>query len=381
MPILLLLCCSIFTFFVLYAPQPLLMVFATQFGVSVASSGSLMSITMLPLAIAPIFYGLLFAHHNALHILKYAMLMLAATCIIFVYVPNFELLLLTRFLQGLILPAILTALTSYIGQQYQGKALHKNMTRYIASTIIGGYFGRMLAANFASFYSWESFYYVIATALTVLAITINVHLFEKNTHPISSPREYLKPLKEPTLLRLYLAVFCMFFCFSALLNYLPFILSTQFSIIDSRLIGWIYSGYFVGAILSLTTPLLKRHLYNNWLFLTVIFSVYSGSIIVLDTTSISIFVSAFTLFCACMFMIHATAAPLANVLSTAPVSVTNGAYVSFYYTGGALGSYFPGLVIEHLGYHAFIINLFVLCLCGLLLIHKNYKQGISTTLG
>lgn len=159
------------------------MVFATQFGVSIASSGSLMSITMLPLAIAPIFYGLLFVHHNALYILKYAMLMLAATCIIFVYVPNFKLLLLTRFLQGLILPAILTALTSYIGQQYQGKALHKNMTRYIASTIIGGYFGRMLAANFASFYSWESFYYVIAAALTMLAITINVHLFEKHPPP------------------------------------------------------------------------------------------------------------------------------------------------------------------------------------------------------
>ncbi|TMO93584.1 MFS transporter, partial [Pseudoalteromonas sp. S3178] len=88
---------------------------------------------------------------NPLRILKYAMFLLAITCIIFVHMPNFELLLATRFIQGLILPAALTAMTTYIGQQYQSQTLHKNMTRYIASSIMGGYLGRVLSANFAAF--------------------------------------------------------------------------------------------------------------------------------------------------------------------------------------------------------------------------------------
>ena len=384
MPLMLLLSCSLFTFFVLYAPQPLLMVLATQYNVSPASSGSLMSATMLPLAIAPICYGILFARFNPLRILKYAMFLLAITCITFVHMPNFELLLATRFIQGLILPAALTAMTTYIGQQYQGRTLHKNMTRYIASSIMGGYLGRVLSANFAAFFTWQSFYYFIAVMLVVLALTITTQSsqFSPSKHTVpSSPKDYVRPLKETRLFRLYCAVFCMFFCFSGLLNYLPFILQTRFHIIDSKMIGWIYTSYLVGAILSLSTPTLRRYITNNWVFLSAIFLTYSISIALLSVSNLNFFVVIFTLFCACMFMIHSTAAPLVNQLSKAPTSITNGAYVSFYYSGGALGSYIPGLIMQHHGYTAFIISLLLVSLVGLVLVTKNYKHGMSTMRG
>lgn len=384
MPLMLLLSCSLFTFFVLYAPQPLLMVLATQYNVSPASSGSLMSATMLPLAIAPICYGILFARFNPLRILKYAMFLLAITCIIFVHMPNFELLLATRFIQGLILPAALTAMTTYIGQQYQGQTLHKNMTRYIASSIMGGYLGRVLSANFAAFFTWQSFYYFIAVILVVLALTITTQSSKfspaKHTVP-SSPKDYIRPLKETRLFRLYCAVFCMFFCFSGLLNYLPFILQTRFQIIDNKMIGWVYTSYLVGAILSLSTPTFRRYITNNWIFLSAVFLTYSISVALLSVSNLSFFVVMFTLFCACMFMIHSTAAPLVNQLSKAPTSITNGAYVSFYYSGGALGSYIPGLIMQHHGYTAFIISLLLVSLVGLVLVAKNYKHGMSTMRG
>jgi YNFM family putative membrane transporter len=102
-----LLLCSLFIFFVLYAPQPLLGLFAAQFSVSPATAGSLMTATMVPLAIAPLIYGLILAKHNPLQILRYAMLGLALSCIVFTLAPSFELLLLIRFIQGLILPATL----------------------------------------------------------------------------------------------------------------------------------------------------------------------------------------------------------------------------------------------------------------------------------
>ncbi|WP_350637145.1 MFS transporter, partial [Pseudoalteromonas sp. GW168-MNA-CIBAN-0100] len=78
------------------------------------------------------------------------------------YAPTFELLLLVRFLQGLILPAALTAMTSYIGMSFSADTLQKNMTIYIGSTIVGGYFGRVLAALFSDIWHWQSFYYFIA---------------------------------------------------------------------------------------------------------------------------------------------------------------------------------------------------------------------------
>lgn len=375
-----LLLCSLFIFFVLYAPQPLLGLFATQFSVSPATAGSLMTATMVPLAIAPLIYGLILAKHNPLQILRYAMLGLAVSCIIFTLVPRFELLLFIRFIQGLILPAALTAMTTYIGMSYKADCLQKKMSLYIGSTIAGGYFGRVLAAVFADLWSWQSFYYVIAAGLILLALTMTNRTYQATKEP-QSPLSYLKQLATAPILKLYGAVFCMFFCFAALLNYLPFILQDTFLITNTRDIGFVYSGYLIGALASIATPWLLKRSSGAWHLLSGVFIFYCGTILILMSNQLIIFLVAFTGFCAAMFMIHSTAAPLVNKISKAPASVTNGGYVSFYYSGGALGSFLPGLVYQQYGHIAFMITLFVVCVCGFMLVLSGYLAGKKATLG
>ena len=377
-----LLVCSVFIFFVLYAPQPLLSLFANEFSVAPAVAGSLMTATMLPLAIAPLVYGVLLAKHNPLLILRIAMVFLGLSCLLFIYVPSFELLLLVRFLQGLTLPAALTAMTSYIGMSYRADALQKNMTLYIGSSIIGGYFGRVLAALFSDLWHWQSFYYVIAFMLIFLALTIKHSRFTNpSTKSQLLPLGYIKQLKEGAVLKVYGAVFCMFFCFAALLNYLPFILQNTFLITNTRDIGLVYSGYLVGALASIAAPWLLKKAPSAWHLLAAVFSFYSVSIILLMSHQLSLFLIAFTLFCGAMFVIHSTAAPLVNKISKAPPSVTNGGYVSFYYSGGALGSLLPGVVYQHYGQTAFMLTLLTVCLCGLSLIVWAYLEGKNTTRG
>ena len=375
-----LLLCSLFIFFVLYAPQPLLGLFATQFSVSPAAAGSLMTATMVPLAIAPLIYGLILAKHNPLQILRYAMLGLAVSCIIFTLVPRFELLLLIRFIQGLILPAALTAMTTYIGMSYKADCLQKKMSLYIGSTIAGGYFGRVLAAVFADLRSWQSFYYVIAAGLILLALTMTNRTYQATKEP-QSPLSYLKQLATAPILKLYGAVFCMFFCFAALLNYLPFILQDTFLITNTRDIGFVYSGYLIGALASIATPWLLKRSSGAWHLLSGVFIFYCGTILILMSNQLIIFLVAFTGFCAAMFMIHSTAAPLVNKISKAPASVTNGGYVSFYYSGGALGSFLPGLVYQQYGHIAFMITLLAVCVCGFMLVLSGYLAGKKATLG
>ncbi|MDQ2045051.1 MFS transporter [Pseudoalteromonas sp. 20-92] len=377
-----LLVCSVFIFFVLYAPQPLLSLFANEFNVAPAVAGSLMTATMLPLAIAPLVYGVLLAKRNPLLVLRIAMVFLGLSSLLFIYVPSFELLLLVRFLQGLTLPAALTAMTSYIGMSYSADALQKNMTLYIGSSIVGGYFGRVLAALFSDLWHWQSFYYVIAFMLIFLALTIKHSRFSNPATPSQlSPLDYLKQLKEGAVLKVYGAVFCMFFCFAALLNYLPFILQNTFLITNTRDIGLVYSGYLIGALASITAPWLLKKTPSAWHLLVAVFGFYSVSIILLMSHQLSLFLIAFTLFCGAMFVIHSTAAPLVNKISKAPPSVTNGGYVSFYYSGGALGSLLPGVVYQHYGQTAFMFTLLAVCLCGLSLIVWAYFEGKNTTRG
>ena len=377
-----LLACSVFIFFVLYAPQPLLSLFANEFNVLPAIAGSLMTVTMLPLAVAPLVYGLVLAKRNPLLILRVAMVVLGFSCILFIYAPSFELLLLVRFLQGLTLPAALTAMTSYIGMSYTADSLQKNMTLYIGSSIIGGYFGRVLAALFSDLWQWQSFYYVIAFALISLALSINhLHFIKPPISETLSPFDYIKQLKEGAVLKVYGAVFCMFFCFAALLNYLPFILQHTFKITNTRDIGLVYSGYLIGALASIAAPWLLKKAPTPWHLLAAIFIFYNISILLLMSHQLIVFLIAFTLFCGAMFVIHSTAAPLVNKISKAPPSVTNGGYVSFYYSGGALGSLLPGVVYQHHGQTAFMFTLLCVCLCGFMLIIWAYLDGKKTTRG
>jgi len=374
--------CSVFIFFVLYAPQPLLGLFAEQFSVLPAAAGSLMTATMLPLAIAPLFYGLLLAKRNPLQILRTAMLVLALSCILFIWATSFELLLTIRFIQGLTLPAALIAMTSHIGNNYQADTLQKNMTLYISSTIVGGYLGRVLSASFNDWWSWQSFYYFIAAMLLLLALAINKkHRLSTITVTVNSPLGFLKQLATRPVLTLYAAVFCMFFCFAALLNYLPFILKDSFSITNTRHIGWVYTGYLIGAIASIATPWLHKKSTSAWQLLVAVFIFYCLSIVLLLSSQLVIFLIAFTCFCGAMFIIHSCAAPLVNKLSLAPASVTNGGYVSFYYSGGALGSFLPGVIYQQYGFNAFIGSLLAVCVSGLLLVTHGYFAGKKTTFG
>ena len=376
-----LLICSVFIFFVLYAPQPLLNLFANEFSVPPALAGSLMSVTMLPLAIAPFIYGLFLAKQNPLVILRIAMFILGGSCILFTAAPSFELLLLVRFIQGLTLPAALTAMTSYIGIRYSANALQKNMTLYIGSTIAGGYFGRVLAALFSDVWHWQSFYYVISFVLIGLAINIKPTGFVISVKPAHTPLTYIKQLKDAAVLKLYGAVFCMFFCFAALLNYLPFILQHTFLITNTRDIGLVYSGYLIGALASIATPWLAKKAPSPWHLLAAVFIVYNLSIVLLISQQLSVFLIAFTIFCAAMFVIHSSAAPLVNKISKAPASVTNGGYVSFYYSGGALGSLLPGIVYQHSGQTAFMLCLLSVCFIGLVLVTLGYREGKNITRG
>ncbi|MEL0604583.1 MFS transporter [Pseudoalteromonas undina] len=376
-----LLICSVFIFFVLYAPQPLLNLFANEFSVPPALAGSLMSVTMLPLAIAPFIYGLFLAKQNPLVILRIAMFILGGSCILFTAAPSFELLLLVRFIQGLTLPAALTAMTSYIGIRYSANALQKNMTLYIGSTIAGGYFGRVLAALFSDVWHWQSFYYVISFVLIGLAINIKPTGFVIPVMPAHTPLTYIKQLKDAAILKLYGAVFCMFFCFAALLNYLPFILQHTFLITNTRDIGLVYSGYLIGALASIATPWLAKKAPSPWHLLAAVFIVYNLSIVLLISQQLSVFLIAFTIFCAAMFVIHSSAAPLVNKISKAPASVTNGGYVSFYYSGGALGSLLPGIVYQHSGQTAFMLCLLSVCFIGLVLVTLGYREGKNITRG
>lgn len=360
-----LLLCSVFTFFVLYGPQPILPLLAKSYQLTSAEAGLLMTATMLPLAIAPLLYGYLLLRINSLSLLRLALLLLAISCALFPLAQTFQQLLIIRFLQGLLLPAALTAMTSYIGEHYRYSYLSKAVTSYILSTIAGGFLGRVISASISEYTYWQVYFYLLAMVLLFLSLSLakaKVREFVVQRAVPASLKENLHKVTKGSTLYVYSAVFGMFFCFTALLNYLPFILQNDYHFTSSKDIGLVYSGYLLGACFSLLSTRLQ-HLANGKTNLLVItFAIYALSIGSLFSIQFVLFFIGFTVFCAAMFIIHASASALLNQVSRAPSSLTNGIYVSFYYCGGTLGSCLPGLIYQHYGKNAFLLTLLIVCI-------------------
>jgi YNFM family putative membrane transporter len=79
------------------------------------------------------------------------------------------------------------------------------------------------------------------------------------------------------------------------------------------------------------------------------------------------FVFAF-LMCAAFFLVHSLLAAFLNHHATNSRGVVNGLYLSFYYSGGALGGWLPGYIYRDSGWDSYVcvlIALLVLAFCWL----------------
>lgn len=359
---------TILTLSALYAPQPLLPTLSLEFNVSREAAAALTTVTFIPLAIAPLLYGYLLESISATRLLKLAVPLLAMSELLFAAGGSFYWLLFIRLLQGLLIPAILTALMTYISQHSNNQTIQRSMSIYIAATIFGGFIGRATSGLIASWLGWQYSFILLAFSL-LIGFLLLFRLPEAASLNLSrpAPKAILQTLKKPVFLPIYLTIFCLFFVFAAVMNYLPFRLTELSSQADELRIGLMYSGYAMGIVTSLGAPAICRKLGGTERGIQYGLLAFTATLLGLAVGKIWLLFGTMFLFCAAMFLVHSTASGLVNQLAGSNNrGLTNGLYVAFYYSGGAIGSFAPGLVYRHTGWSGFLILLGGICLLGYL---------------
>ncbi len=372
---------AIFSYFVLYSPQPLLPFFAEYYHIDITSAGALMTATLIPLAAAPMLYGHLLSHLAPLQLLRYALLTMSISCLLFAYSNSYSFAFFIRFAQGLLLPAVLTAVTTYIATDSRNsRDLQKNMSLFITGTILGGLLGRVISGFFATYFSWQLFYYGLSLALLLTALSIHPqHKKNKTRHNKINFRNLGQVLLTTNVMKIYISIFCLFFCFIAVLNYLPFIIEERLGKTSPIVIGLIYSGFIMGVISSLNAHRLLVLIGRAKSVMMVGFIIFSGAIALLFIPNIVIIFAVLFLFCGSMFLVHSIAVAEVNQLNKKNKNITNALYMTFYYTGGVIGSYFPGLIYQYYGHNALLTLLLGISSIGLLMILSITRMTVPQT--
>lgn len=349
---------TVLTLSAMYAPQPLLPVIVREFGVSRETAALLTTIAFVPLSIAPLFYGYILESLSPRRMLRIAILLLALSEVAFFFGSSFSALVGIRLFQGLLVPAILTALMTYISLVTPSANVQRALGVYISATILGGFLGRACSGLIATWFGWRYSFLILAASLLGDFFLLRRLTAEA---PLSlarpTPRTLLTVLGRRIYLKIYLVVFCLFLVFAAVMNFLPFRLTEISRGASEFRIGLMYTGYIMGIVTSLGAVRLGR-LLGGELRAIVLGLVFFGlALFGLNLDRVMLLFLVMFLFCGAMFLVHATASGFVNRLARDNKGIVNGLYVSFYYAGGTVGSYAPGFLYRHFGWSGFILAL------------------------
>ena len=367
------------TFCTLYTPQPILPQLVIEFDIAMTEATLLTTVTLIPLGLAPIFYGYFLQAVPAKLMLQGAVLLLIIDQIALFFASTFPVLLILRLLQGFLMPAIFTALMTYCANMSKPEDVRRIMGWYVAATIVGGFSSRALSGYLATYFGWQWIFLVLGIALLIpLWLCRSIPADATVNFARLDGKSILRIWKTPNYRFSYIALFTIFFAFTGILSMLPFRLTELMPDIDSFTISLVYLGYMIGIPAALLSNKLVSRLKSEQkvLFIGLILNIvgliayYSSNIILLFTMMLTL--------AAGLFLIHSTLSGYLNHNARkntchntsdseqeTPIAkpkehagVVNGIYVSVYYISGTLGSWLPVLGYQYLGWNT-VISLFL----------------------
>ncbi|MGM0520116.1 MAG: MFS transporter [Campylobacterota bacterium] len=365
--------CIVIVLSVMYATQPLQPLLAKEFDVSVVKASWFTAIIMLFLAISPIVYGYILEKVCAKKMLMYSLSILLITNIFLGLSRDYEMFLFFRFCEALVIPAILTALMSILAN-IDKTNIKYNMAIYVAATVFGGMLGRVFSGAIATSFSYEYVFYSLSLAIFISLFFIKKLKYEGETS-LSKPKisDITNILKDKRFLIVYLLMFCVFFVFAGILNVLPFRVKDISSSINEFQISLLYLGYGMGILVSLFSKKIVKVFKNELNTILVGLSIFIIVNFFLMSQNVAFLFIILFIFCIGMFTVHTMSTGLANSMKSEQKSLTSGMYLTFYYFGGAMGSFLPSIIYEHFGWSIMVYIFISILTIMYIFVYKNRK--------
>ena len=143
--------------------------------------------------------------------------------------------------------------------------------------------------------------------------------------------------------------------------------------------GALYAGYALGVLISVNVRRIAASFGGARRAVAAGACITLVSIACFGVQSFWGLFGAMVVLCIGNFIAHSNAAGFVNRQAKEHKGIANGLYVSFYYMGGALGSFLPGFIYNYLGWIAFLCSLGVVCAFSLafaIMLAKTRVYGV-----
>jgi YNFM family putative membrane transporter len=342
---------GICAFLDLYATQPLLPTLEHQFNVSKAGASLTVSVSTAAVALAAPFVGLAADRLGRKRVIVPAMFVLAIPTMLAATAHTLFALVVWRFLQGLVMPAVFAVMIAYVTEEFAGRGVGAAMAALVTGNVLGGFSGRVIAGLVASVTDWRMAFVVLGVLNVVGALVTWAWLpTERHFTPHAAPFAIMPHLRNRRLIATYAVGFSVLFSLVATFTYVNFYLADPPFSLGPALLSSIFVVYLVGVFVTpvagqwidrfgsrktltvallISAAIMPLTLTHNLALVAIGLAVCSSAVFVCQSSSTS-------------YLQHA--APLATRSSAA------GLYVAFYYLGGSVGGELPGLLWRWAGW-------------------------------
>lgn len=368
---------TLLAFGILYAPQPILPALAAEFSSTSNQAALLTTAVMLPLAIAPLSYGYILEKVPAKKGLQLSCIIMMLCHLAFSFISSIEQAILIRAIEGMTLPIMLTSIMTLLTRTTSKEKLQKTLSIYIALTIVGGLSGRSLSMMTAEYLDWR-YTFLLLAFFSLILLPLLAKL--PDTKPQHAPKVRLRLLinilSHPYNRFLYPFIMIQFFIMVAILNFIPFRIMEALNTDSYWPVFTVYSFYIAAIATSLLTIEMRKkvtHLQFKGGIGWIIVGTIGLSCFYLN--NLTMYCLGFTLCCGAIFAIHSITSTEVNSNEQTYSGLSNGTYLTFYYTGGTLGSIIPGLIIEQADWETTVTILGILMLASSLLLFKYQRAA------
>jgi len=345
---------GIAAFLNLYATQPLLPMLVRVFAASKAAVGMTVSAATIGVALSAPFCGLIAERVGRKRVIVTATLLLAIPTLLASTATSLPMLILWRFLQGLVMPGIFGVAIAYIAEEWPPGRVASAMSLYVSATVLGGFLGRVIPGYAATHRivdsitpSWRVGFFVIAACNLLFGAVIARWLPGDHKPALPVPRAdggMFRHLRNPRLVATYAVGFNVLFSLVAVFTYITFHLAAPPYLLTPAQLSSLFVVYLVGLIV---TPLagigIGRAGSRPVLILAVIASMIGVSLTLLH--SLPLILVGLVLCSSGVFVCQS--ASTSYIQTAAPPggrSSAAGLYVTCYYAGGSIGGVLPGFV-------------------------------------
>ncbi|MCB4762035.1 MAG: MFS transporter [Sulfurovum sp.] len=347
-------------FSTIYTPQAILPTLKEVFHLSIAQTNLLLSGMLFVLMVVTPLYAPIAKRWEKKKIMMLSLFFLFIAVGLSAWATSYELLLISRVMQGIFIPGITAIMLSYVLDIYPKEHRGLGMGVYMAATGFGAVMGRLLAGWMTYVYSYQEAFSLFALLLLValLAMAVGLPRIEQNmaisNESNKSQNNILSYITNSKALAILLIPMVVFFSFMAITTFITYHLAQAPFALNDQELGSLFLVLLLAVVVSPLAGRYSDRLGRVQMLFWALGSLVAGILLTLSG-SLAVILIGLGLVTVGMFSVQSVAPTyLGELFPNERAKVAVLLYQMFFYFGGAMGTLVPAWVWDFGGYYGVV---------------------------